>query len=298
MKGFVKNSKYLLLHLAAMAGVTVALVLVIFYYYLPHVTKHGERITMPNLVGMHLDEVGVFLRERHLTYKVSPDSAYEKDEPPLTVRKQFPSAHSKIKEDREIQLVLNATVPPMVRMPNLLDGSLKNAIFLLEARHLTLGEMRYVSDLAEDAVLGQYYKKKEIAAASYIPRGSTIDLVVGGGLGGKRYQTPKVAGLTEYEAKIIILGLGLKIKTIHYTDEESTEQYLAAQASPYVTWPAIATQKDVVYDQHPRETVRVKEGSYVELWVYKPSGGAPGLFQHEGTGTETQQEDEEGEPSQ
>ena len=284
MKGFVKNSKYLLFHFAAMAGVTVALVLVVFYYYLPHVTKHGESITMPDLVGMHLDEVDGFLRERHLTYKVSPDSAYEKDEPPLTVRKQFPPTHSKVKENREIQLVLNATVPPMVRMPNLLDGSLKNAIFLLEARHLTLGEVRYVSDLAEDAVLKQLYKKKEIAAATYVPHGSVIDLVVGGGLGRKRYQTPKVAGLTEYEAKIIILGLGLKLKTIHYTNEESTEQYLATQASPYLTWPMVAMQEDVVYDQHPRETAKVQEGSYVELWVYKPSGEAPGLFQHEGTG--------------
>lgn len=244
------------MHLLAMLCVSVAVVLLTFYYYLPHTTQHGQSITMPHLIGMHLEEVDSFLYDIKLNYEVSADSVYDSAEAPYTVRKQFPAAYSKIKQHRKIQITLNAAHPPMVQMPNLLNGSLTNALFLLEAKDLRLGTLSYVADLAENAVLKQRHKGEDIAPQVPLASGSVIDLVVGGGLKGRRYQMPRVIGLPVEKALIILAGLELRVRAVHRSHREDAAGMPTSQAG-------------VVSDQLPRETKKVRAGDEIVLWVHE-----------------------------
>ena len=52
--------------------------------------------------------------------------------------------------------------PPMVKMPDLTNGSLKNALMILKNFDLKFGKTKYVADLAFNAVLIQKMKGVEV----------------------------------------------------------------------------------------------------------------------------------------
>jgi beta-lactam-binding protein with PASTA domain len=196
--------------------VLVALMLFFFFFvYLPSTTNHGETITVPKVEGMKLNEVENFLGEHSLRYYVS-DSSYSSAAEPYTITKQDPRPGAKVKQDRKIYITYNMKTAPMIKMPKLVDGSVKNAQMILKSYDLQVGKIEYVPDLAQNAVLKQLVKGKEIAPGAPIAKGSVIDLVVGDGLGNAEFQLPKVLGMPVDEATTLLMGAGLQIGTIQY----------------------------------------------------------------------------------
>ncbi len=134
-----KSIKDVALHLLLIIITITLLILGFFYIYLPKTTNHGETLTVPDLEGMPFANVDEVLTERNMRYEVQADSSYSADYPPFTILKQYPAAGSKVKENRKISLSLNAANPPLVKMPRLEDGSVKNAQMVLESFGLVLG---------------------------------------------------------------------------------------------------------------------------------------------------------------
>jgi eukaryotic-like serine/threonine-protein kinase len=196
-------------------------VLVFFYWYLPNVTNHGQAIEVPNLAGKPFSEVVALLENANLRYEIS-DSSYMADKKPLEVLSQYPKAGATVKENRRIYLILNSVNPPSVKMPKLIDGSVKNAQLILEGYGLKIGKIDSVPDIAQNAVLKQLFKGKEIEAGTKIPKGSAIDLVVGMGLGNVELDVPLVSGLKIDEATKLITESGFQVGNVIY-DESSTE---------------------------------------------------------------------------
>src|SRR5688500_18182445 len=91
----------LLLHMLVAMLIIIVVCVFLFYAYLPHVTNHGESITVPSVEGLPITKVEEFLADHDLRYEVN-DSSYSADYPPLTVLKQFPAAGAKVKENRKI----------------------------------------------------------------------------------------------------------------------------------------------------------------------------------------------------
>jgi beta-lactam-binding protein with PASTA domain len=85
----------------------------------------------------------------------------------------------KIKKGRKIYLSITMMVPPQVEMPNLLDLSLRQAMNMLEANNLELGQVIYKPSKYPNAVLEQRYKGKIIQEGRKIPYQAKITLVVG-----------------------------------------------------------------------------------------------------------------------
>lgn len=243
----------ILINLAIVLAVTVALVLSFFYIYLPATTNHGETITVPDLNGMTYDQLEQFLTSRNLRYEVT-DSSFSGDYPPLAVLRQEPRAGSKVKENRKIYVWLNAENPPKVKMPRLIDGSVKNAQIVLESYQLLLGDIQYVPDLAQNAVLEQWYDGKKIEEGTYVPKGSKIDLVVGDGLGNQVLPVPNVLGMEKDEAEILIVGSGLKVGTVIY--QTTTE-----------------TLPGTIIKQTPPGGGNIRIGETVDIWVSGLSEG-------------------------
>jgi beta-lactam-binding protein with PASTA domain len=222
---------------------------------------------VPDVVGISFNELSVHLTERNLAYVITEDSGFSATYPPLTVLKQFPQPYSKVKEKRKIYLTLNASTPPMVRMPNLVEASLKNAQMVLATYDLKLGKRTYVPDPFFNTVLKQSLDGAIITPGEMIPKGSTLDLEIGDGRGNINLESPNLIGLDEESAKFAIIGSGLEIGQLTYVLENEAsipseiegENNTILQVSP----------GDIV-KQRPTKGRSMRINQKVDLWIYKP----------------------------
>jgi eukaryotic-like serine/threonine-protein kinase len=254
--------KEVLIHLGIIITLGVTILIVFFYIYLPSATNHGETITVPDLEGIHIDEIDEFLTKRNLRYEVVTDSGYTNEYEPLTILNQHPNPGSKVKESRKIFLTLNAINPPKVKMPDLVDGSIKNAQLVLESYGLERGNIKYVPDLAQNAVLEQRYNGEEIKPGTYLPKGSQVDLVVGDGLGNTVMEVPDVKGMDLEEAEFIIIGSGLKIGSILLQNSD-----LTGEEARETIENAPLTDRYVVTRQNPTSENKVRIGEEIDIWL-------------------------------
>lgn len=177
----VKRIKSVAKHLLITVGLGIFIVLVFFYLYLPATTNHGETITVPDVRNQQVTDLEDILVGRNLRYEVNIDSGYSPNQEPLTVLDQFPKANAKVKENRKIYVTLNSRKSPLVRMPDLIDKSLKIAQITLESLNLKLGRREYVPDDHLNAIIRQLLDGQDVLPDELIPKGSTIDLKVGNG---------------------------------------------------------------------------------------------------------------------
>ena len=201
---------------------------------LSNYTHHGENIAVPDLRGMRLGKLNSVLAVHNFHFRIV-DSLYDGDKPPGTVLDQDPAPGSKVKENRTIYLTVNATQPPDVKMPDLVDVSFRQAEAILQSFGLVTGEIIYRSDLAKNAVLEQRYKNRIIKPGTLIPKGSSIDLVLGDGLENPEMNgvvVPDLTGLTREEAEDALRRASLSIGTVHY-DGTDTAGAVVYRQSPH-----------------------------------------------------------------
>jgi len=167
---------------------------------LRHYTRHGEALTVPDLSGLTLEEAEKLLQAQKLRWQLT-DSVYDKAAIPGAVVSQYPEPGAKVKQKRNIFLIINALAPEKVKMPNVVDLSLRQAVSTLESQGLIVGEMTYVPDIAKDYVLKQLYRGQEIRSGTEILKGTEIDLIVGRGLSDEWVPVPNLLGNTLPEAR-------------------------------------------------------------------------------------------------
>lgn len=252
MSSFGYSLRKVLGNLAIILALTALLGYLFLKLYLPMYTNHGETVSVPELTGYTFDEVKSKLADAGLQYEVSPDSAYSTEAKPLAVLKHIPASNTLVKNGRKIYLTLNARNAPLLKMPNLVNTQLKNVQEILANMGLERGDIVYVPDIGINVVLEQKYRGQNIPEGADIPKGATIDLVVGDGLGNQILQVPNMLGLDESEAEFVILGSGLRVgQKIYITND---------------TVPA-----GRVFAQTPQAGSQVKTGEIIELWVSKES---------------------------
>ncbi len=262
-----KSWQALLTHVGFMSIVIITLILIFFFVYLPSTTRHGETVTVPNLEGMSLLEMDDFLKKRHLNYEVS-DSGYSSQYPPLAILKQFPLAGSYVKENRKIYLTVISKKPKSVNMPDLIDGSLKNAELVLDNAGLKRGKITYKPDLASNAILQQLFKGEKIEPGAKVEMGSEIDLIVGDGLGQRIFSVPRFIGLPIDEADFSIKGSGLNTGSviIKVIGEEKMIE-LVGLAKILEIDTAVIIESGNVFHQNPEIGMDIRLGQQVDLWV-------------------------------
>jgi len=239
--------KGLLIHLVIIIAMLVGGVLIFFNVYLPSYTNHGETITVPNLEGIHMDEIEEFLVKRNLRYEVN-DSTYTEKHKPLTIIKQYPKAGSRVKENRKIFISVNRVNPPTVPVPDLVDRSLRNAEAVLKSNELKRGAIKYKPSPFLNLVLEMQIDGQTMKSGEKIPKGSTIDLVVGDGYARSTFDAPRLLGYEMEDARFIILGSNLEIGLI--TLEGDT-----------------TGRKSIVFKQEPQPGSRVRIGDAIDLWI-------------------------------
>ena len=193
----------------ALAGILlVFLAVVVFMLSLNWCTDHGKTLTIPAVVGMPYDKAQELLESRGFDIEIQ-DSVFYDSIPPLHVLKQFPEADAVVKRNRTVYLTVNRVVPPTIEMPQLVNLTFRNADATLRQYGLRLGDTMYRQDFAKNAVLEQLYDGEPIKTGTKIQMGSSIDLILGSGVGSMEFQVPDLFGLTLEEAKIVLQTRGL-----------------------------------------------------------------------------------------
>jgi eukaryotic-like serine/threonine-protein kinase len=245
LKAFFRSKAFL--YSIILAIIFIAGSMIVLNNWLSTYTLHGESITVPDLRGMTEERLERFIEDKHLRYKIV-DSLFQVGKAPGTVLEQDPAPNSKVKENRTIYLTVNSSKPPKVKMPNLIDVSFRQAEAMLESYGLVVGNTIYKPDLAKNAVLSQQYNGRAIAPGTEIFKGSTIDLVLGDGMGISVVKVPSLEGLTKSEVLFVLRGSALNIGTITFDNGVRNEE----------------TAK--VYKQSP-ESGTIKQGEGIDIWL-------------------------------
>ncbi|WP_258105150.1 PASTA domain-containing protein [Marinoscillum sp. MHG1-6] len=261
--------KHLLINLGIITALAITFILVFFYSYLPNITNHGESITVPDVRGLTVDELDDFLGSRNLRFEVTKDSGYSATEKPLSVLKQVPLPDAKVKENRKIYVTLNAKTPPLIRMPKLIEGSVKNATLILQTYDLVLGDIIYVPDRDLNYVLKQQIDGREVMEGEKIPKGSKIDLVAGDGLGQQQLSAPNLIGYDLESAQIAIIGSGLKVGEIT-RDKENVAVVTTVDSKGNAASYRTKVRPGCIYKQSPTKGEEMTLGQTMDLWVYSP----------------------------
>lgn len=202
--------------LAAAAGIVV---LWVSLKLLDLYTLHGRSITVPDLKGLTEQEASTILRKMDLRYTIN-DSIFDDASPKGSIASQDPSPGIEVKKNRTIYLTKVAVLPEMVPMPNLIDLSLRQALALLEAYGLKVGNMEYRHDIAQNAVLEQKFNNGKIEPETLLEKGTPIDLVIGRGLGETTVAVPVLLGKTRNEAIAALHAVSLNVGTEEFLDNE------------------------------------------------------------------------------
>lgn len=211
-------------------------------------TNHGEEYTLPDYKGLTIDELDEYKLGSKLEFVIS-DSVFDETKQPGTILEQNPLPNSKIKQGRKIYLTIVTETPEKVKMPNLIDLSLRQTISLLETYGLRINKLKYVQDIAKNAVLKQKHADTVIEPGEKIYKGAKIDLILGKGRGDQMVQIPFIIGMKQKSAVDILHHNSLNVGQQFFLDSQDT-----AHLRIYSTEPACTQNKSV------------KMGTYIDLY--------------------------------
>lgn len=166
-------------------NIPIAIVILVIIYFgsglfLRSFTNHGDKVTVPALEKMSVGEASALARDKGLDVKVT-DTAYvftdEFDKG--DVISQFPKAGSSVKPGRVLRLTINAPDAKMIKMPNLMGLSRRDAVAKLRTLHLVMGRKTFVTDIETGRVQKQMHNGKVIEEGEMIPAGSVVDVHLG-----------------------------------------------------------------------------------------------------------------------
>lgn len=183
---FVKSKVFLKQIAFAVVGIIIFAFVVMKWLNIS--TNHDQKIEVPSLEKMSLNDVEKTLKALDLRLVILDSASYNPDYPKSSVIDQDPEAGDFVKENRKIYLTLNASGYRNVEIPNVL-GKTKRQVsaeliaigFRIDSKYI------YVSDIAKDVVRGLKFEGKELKPGNLIPQNSLITLKLGDGEGTGRY---------------------------------------------------------------------------------------------------------------
>ena len=153
-KAFVKQLVF--------AVIVLILLVVLILYWLKFTTNHDERINVPDLAKMTLDEAESKLEEYDLRLEILDSANFNPDYPKYSVIEQIPEAGKEVKENRKIYITLNPSGYRKVEIPPLLVGKTRRQVEpTLRSLGFEIGNVAFRPDIS-DNVLEMRHKGKKI----------------------------------------------------------------------------------------------------------------------------------------
>ncbi len=181
----------------------------------------SDEMTMPNIIGMTLDDV----KEKYPDLNLDIDRQYSTDYPENEVMDQKTPAGRTIKKSTIVNIVIS-NGPQKVEVDDYANLSAQDAQIKLEKKGLK-PKLVYVNDdeVAKDIVI-----KTEPAAHSEVSQGTVVKVYVSNGKLVKAVNVPKFVGMTIEEARKEAEDKNLKIKEVSGSSNEYKEGEVIKQS--------------------------------------------------------------------
>lgn len=166
-------------------GLAIIVFIVICYLglmYLDISTNHDQRIEVPDLSKLALDEVDTVLEELDLRREILDSANYNPNFPRYSVIEQAPEAGKFVKENRKIYLILNPSGYGKREIPNLIHKTQRQVEPTLRALGFEIGDVTFKPDVGQD-LLELRHNGRKIEPGDKLMKTSIIDLVIGDGSG-------------------------------------------------------------------------------------------------------------------
>ncbi len=151
--------------------------------FLNYSTRHDEKILVPDLAKMSIDDTQRTLENLNLSFEVIDSASFNPDYPARSIIDQDPDAGDYVKKDRKIYLTLNPSGYGKIAIPDILNKTKRQVETHLTSIGFRIGEYHYIPDLGKDVVRKMKFGSRELHPGDMIPKNSKIDLVLGDGKG-------------------------------------------------------------------------------------------------------------------
>lgn len=200
-----------------------AVLLIVTQLSLKAITRHNKVIVVPDFTGMTAADARIVAKRHDIRTEVV-DSVYVKRLERGAVFSQNPTVGSKVKKNRSIKLTVNSSQPKMVKMPNLVGYSLRQAKTEILASGLTVGKLAYREDMATNNVLDQFVKGRYVAPGTEIEAETPVDLLLGLSPEDDQTYIPYLVGFTLPVARDNIFENSLNLGNVSYDETVHTYQ--------------------------------------------------------------------------
>ena len=213
-------------------------------------TRHSARRTVPDFVGLQLNDAEYFAGRRDLEIIIN-DSLHVSAYPGGVVLDQLPKGGVVVKPGRKVYVTINSSRQRMVAVPYVAGRSLRQAKNMLETAGLTIDHLEYADDIATNYVLAEFINGEEVLEESELQAemGSGVVLRVGVSATDTATAAPQVLGRSLFEAKSRLWESGLNIGEIIFDEG----------------MPALERNRAKVYRQSILPTEAVAYGARVSL---------------------------------
>ena len=208
----------ILYHLTVIALIFIGVAIVSFVA-MAFGTRHSARRTVPDFVGLQLNDAEYFAERRDLNIIVN-DSLHVSAYPGGVVLDQLPKGGVVVKPGRKIYVTINSSRQRMVAVPYVAGRSLRQAKNMLETAGLTIDHLEYAEDIATNYVLAEFIDGAEILEDSEMQAemGSGVVLRVGVAPNDTSTAVPQVIGRSLFEAKSKLWESGLNIGEVIFEE--------------------------------------------------------------------------------
>lgn len=221
----------------AIAVLLLALMFWGFSSWLTSYTRYDENISVPELNRLSISEAMENLESAELIFSILDSAEYNPEYPRGSVLQQYPEAGAQVKKGRVIRLTINPVQPKKIELPDLIEKTKRRAIYDLQSKGFKVGELEYIPYIGKDVVVEVKIDGEVIKPKAKLDKGTTVNLVLGQGLGKALVKVPYLKRMTLEEAEARLLKSSLNKGAIMY-DEDLKDTALA-----------------VVYDQYPSPTL-------------------------------------------
>ncbi|MFH0729268.1 MAG: PASTA domain-containing protein [Pseudomonadota bacterium] len=193
---------FLLIIFVGIAGISTYLTLAVFL-------KGSDRVTVPDLKGIHVVPALEILSDLSLNIKVSK-SEYSDDVPRYYVIRQEPESGIEVKKGRDVRLVLSNGSLTLFA-PDLKGLSIQQARIVLEENGLCSGDVAitYSAQFNNDVVMAQ-----SPGAGAKTKRDRCVNILVSGGARPREYAMPELTGMLLEDAMLLMDNCKLRLGNI------------------------------------------------------------------------------------
>lgn len=269
--------KKFFLHLLAALVLTVAIAWIVLSM-LASYTRHGEVFIVPDFSGKDYELV-INQYGEQFSFIVS-DSLFKQGAIQGSVLQQEPPPGSKVKRGRNIYLITVSRQPEKVRMPNLVNLSLREALVTLESAGLEVNEIRLTEHFARNAIVAQTYHGKELEPETMIYRGVAVDLLIGDGGRVVNNPFPMIYGKNPNEVKHLLHSNALNIGKETYLDDADSTASRAYKIEPYFK-PGEAVRPGTYVNIFYKSAERINFNEFLRDSLYLESADSTTIYEEE-----------------